>query len=614
MTSNGYTWWTPQEDQQLLQDVKVRGNRWSSIAALRHWRHRSPTMLRTRHYRLTAQAAQHGFARSAAPEMRGAGGRNIVTTQSQQPTDASLQEINRWAFEGAETSAQAEAVMSDRPGAGAGVLAVHRMGVLDVESHCKGITMGTAKDSCTQVIERAANGWAVLLESARREPTVGDAQLIRVWRLNTCANGERFLLCNFKSAMKKAVLRCRKEHSNMTKAQALQWVRLRQLNVEDRDRMGLVTYPGRGHGHRARQQLHTFLASGSSRTWVGGPQAGFYFSASMKAVMMGHRIRSPAWKAARQLLDEQALSDLVGDAIYMPFAEALRKFTDSKIAAARLRSPRTWGSLCCGGLDSLGEGTRRVRGELDVEFAAELLEDRRQIIRTAFSPRAVHSTAEAAALMAPPVTDLGASFPCRSCTQAKVIPAHERQQAQDDTSADTAEKMGILREYVARAPPESIIMEQAGGMVTHHHRAGEAHDIMTEALLQMPYAWWACMHDAAVTFRAGHHRKRLGLSAVRMDCLSEPVPRACVGAWWLEKGECMACGAGLIRGTCIISECDSNQAEDAGPAETAALISPPQPQASSGVHTPAGAPPTTPPPSPPSSPAEPRADYSPSPQ
>ena len=386
------------------------------------------------------------------------------------------------------------------------------------------------------------------LRDARRTPTVLHAALIANWRLGEAAVGQDFIICDFRVAVKKRRKLLRKLHPGWQRAQVDERLRSERLTVAERDSLGLVVRP------RGRKRLATILASaGGANAWLGGPAAGAgcYLTGTLKAMWMGMSIRSGSVVRARRLLGEEGLAELVGDSIYEPFATSLVEFGDEW--AQQEQGVRTYGSLFSGGFDAFAQSIRRVHGAVDVGFAAEIRPERRQLLRWEYAPRAVFSTASAAALMATPQGTVAWSAPCVDVSKARVVTREERPQAVLRAKENMLEAAEDLVEYAVRCLPIVILGEQAGGLVSHYR---EVHEALTNRLLQLPYAWWLGVVDTAAIFKAPCNRVRVGIVGVRLDKLVRPVPRRCVGAWWLEGGDCSGCGARRADGRCILAECE----------------------------------------------------------
>ena len=386
------------------------------------------------------------------------------------------------------------------------------------------------------------------LRDARRTPTVLHAALIANWRLGEAAAGQDFIICDFRVAVKKRRKLLRKLHPEWQRAQVDERLRSERLTVAERDSLGLVVRP------RGRKRLATILASaGGANAWLGGPAAGAgcYLTGTLKALWMGMSIRSGSVVRARRLLGEEGLAELVGDSIYEPFATSLVEFGDEW--AQQEQGVRTYGSLFSGGFDAFAQSIRRVHGAVDVGFVAEIRPERRQLLRWEYAPKAVFSTASAAALMATPQGTVAWSAPCVDVSKARVVTREERPQAVLRAKENMLEAAEDLVEYAVRCLPIVILGEQAGGLVSHYR---EVHEALTDRLLQLPYAWWLGVVDTAAIFKAPCNRVRVGIVGVRLDKLVRPVPRRCVGAWWLEGGDCSGCGARRADGRCILAECE----------------------------------------------------------
>ena len=123
------------------------------------------------------------------------------------------------------------------------------------------------------------------------------------------------------------------------------------------------------------------MASRPQETWVCGPAAGkgHYVSGCCSASFMGYPIDSGVILHARRLLSEEALLSILGDTVYLPFAEALAQFAWDRLLPI-WRSKATYGSFYSGGVDAFAAALRRLLKRVDVIFMAELLVERRELL------------------------------------------------------------------------------------------------------------------------------------------------------------------------------------------------------------------------------------------
>jgi hypothetical protein len=375
------------------------------------------------------------------------------------------------------------------------------------------------------------------------------------WQLHDDGGHGGLLLCHFETALSKLMRREAGAYPAMTTQQLRAHCIQLKISVAERDELQMVARPADG------TVMRTVLASGATRTWIGGPAAGAgcYFSGCAVAAMMGHVTNhAGVVRTARRLVSDEELIRGLGDSVYLPFAESVVGHAFN-VVDPRWLSPKhaTYGSFYSGMIDAFASATKRALREvgtevLDVLFAAELEQARREVLRWGEYPRQVHSTSMAAALMAPFATWVSWTPSCRMVSTAAVVAAEGREEASRAAAEDAAEAVETLMAYVARCAPIGIFGEQSSGMVTHYR---EAHKEVVERLMRLPYACWTGTADAAGAFQAAHRRRRVGWALVRLDALRCRVPKACVGAWWLTAGGCERCGAGLAAGCCVLEEC-----------------------------------------------------------
>ena len=533
--------WSEAENTRLVQDVRQMGSSWAAIAAHSCWDHRTAQQLRCRWAEISSRhmerqaTAKYGSPTVDQTDMMDA----AATAQMRaQPSFA-------WAFDGATSVTGSEQVMAARHGRHAELEPRNCMGAMRLTGDNLGLLHRQAGRSLASALERSS------MADARVVPTPQHQRWIRQWRLSDDAGRGGFIICNFRSAARKLYKDTSRSHPGWSHAQVLQSCNTRWLTVQQRDDLGLACGP------REQVALHTFLASGASLTWIGGPAAGdgCYLSACTVAALMGFKVNTGIVLTARRLLCEREVFRALGDSLHLPFAEALVCNGVGRLRAELLGTASyTYGSFFSGCIDAFAEATRRVLGRVTMQFASELERQRRLVLREGYGFQEVHSTAMAAAMMAPPAFIVSWTASCRPLSQAPAVATADRAAKLTTACESVEEALEPLRAYVARCMPVLIVGENTSGMVTHHR---SAHGLVVEGLMSMPYACWTEMVDCADRFRAAHHRNRVGWVLVRMDALGCRVPRACVGRWWLDAGECASCGAGLLAGACILEECCS---------------------------------------------------------
>ena len=332
----------------------------------------------------------------------------------------------------------------------------------------------------------------------------------------------------------------------MAQADVATHMRTFQLTVSERDDLGLVRYQYDG-------PLWTMTASWSGRMWIGGEgaQGGFYLSTGLHALMMGMDRLSGNFRRAERLMNQSQLREAVGCSIQLAWGAALMAAADSRVVGGL---GDTYGSLWSGSIDMGYEATKQIvrarhpERSLEQVFAAESGSLQREVLQ-ARHPREVHSTAEAAALVAPRCSTLFASAPCWLVSTAGS--SGDWGQKQLDASMCSWDASETIQEYVCRNMPDVVASEQSSGMQTHHPKA---HDAFNGGLLQLPYACFQTLTDAT-SLGAAEHRLRMGWVLVRLDRLTAPVEDAALGAWWLKEGGCPTCGAGLAAGRCVRMAC-----------------------------------------------------------
>ena len=509
------------------------------------WSERTEAMLRCRWQRLSQLPAPVDGTEEEAARLAGLGNSGaIVVTRAEHAHNVTPATL-AWAFGGAGSTAEALGVIRGRRGMHSGVSAASSMGRLGLERYDGPGSQRLAHKGWCSAISRSS------AQSARTEPTPQHAKWVKLWKLSEGGGKGGWMLCHFDSAVKRLRKRERLAHPTWTAARIREHCNNLRLTVEERDELQMTYVAGDA------QILHTVMASGATSTWVCGAAAGegSYVSACAIAAMMGYSTRTGVVWHARKIMTEAQLLAALGDSIYLPFAEALVR------AARRRLRPEAWegvvaeyGSLYSGGIDAFAVAIRRVLGSLDVAFVAEREKDRCEVLKAAHAPREVFGEVRKAGAEAPAAAWVSWTASCRLLTQALPVLAKDRKRKREEAAGGVAAAAAALSEYVVRHLPSVILAEQSSGMATHNKLA---HAEAQEALMKLPYACWSEVVDAAKSFGAPHRRVRIGWVLVRLDMVLGRVPRACVGEWWLQQGDCVACGAGLAAGRCVIEECGS---------------------------------------------------------
>jgi hypothetical protein len=543
-----YGLFSAEEVARLREDVRQLGQKWAAIAALDCWSHRSAESLRNRWKRLPKE----GNRRSGGPVPESAVEDSIasevqdVSGNAQQSEAQLILSSASWAFRSTPTMAERLTAVKGRAGMHGGRSAIQSMGNLDLQRQEGEGSRRDAHGHWRQAVKRAN------IAEARTTPTPQHAKWIQLWQLEDDCGEGGYMLCHFRSATLKLRAREQKSHPTWSAAAVRKHCNQLALTISERDELGLTVY----QGSRAKDKVvHTLLASRPQETWVCGPAAGrgHYVSACCAAAFMGYPTNSGVIWHARRLLPEEEVLSILGDSVYLPFAEALARFAWGKLCSRWLLMA-TYGSFYSGGVDAFAAALRRLLKRLDTIFIAELLEERRELLVESYAPRHVFVKAADAALKAPSVVWASWTAPCRKVTQALAIPSGKRERAQHQAAKGVALHMESLTTYVVRCFPIVVLGEQSSGMATHNH---QAHEEAVEVMMRLPYACWTELVDVAVRYGAPTRRKRIGWVLIRLDALSCRVPKSCVGQWWLQMGECKSCGAGLADGRCVIEGCSS---------------------------------------------------------
>lgn len=303
----------------MMACVRQMGNAWNNMAVQAYWLAlgRTAESLRCRWKRMASGGCARGYG---APTLA-----TDATAVAEQAARMEIVQAWRWGCDGATRLEEAEKVVAGREGMPVGKQAAECMGDLcldgsDNQKHRNG-HWGWA-----QAVNRLGRGNGTALAGARVLLTPLHARLVLNWRLHETASGRGMLVCDFKAATKKMRRIWRKQLPGISKVELDDMLWSTCLTVEERDAHRLVAYSGQ------RRKLGTILASGTATAWLGGPQAphgGCYLSGTLKSAWMGMNVQQGAAKRARQMLGEAGLASLVGDSVYLPFAEALIQFASS---------------------------------------------------------------------------------------------------------------------------------------------------------------------------------------------------------------------------------------------------------------------------------------------
>ena len=356
------------------------------------------------------------------------------------------------------------------------------------------------------------------------------ASYVRLWRLAECAEGHATLLCEVQRAENLLCTRVRRSMpAGCSKAAVLQRVRCTQLTVQQRDSWGLVFYPS---------ETLTTLTAGSHRRWyVGGGAAwaGGMLTADEAARMMGlkggqayahgrKRAYDEAWRGVEREVKVARRWNVVADSIPLELAAPLTAAAMERVRAVRLRTrhsgrarakgataatrgsgPIRYASIGSGGCDAIFHALRDAAGVWGAthEWAAEWEEERRRAVEWATLTTRMHAQAISEAVFNEASVDvLGVTWSCKGVSTAPYLAWDQRE---GRAWQSVAEMVAAVEGYVTRGKPRVVLIEQSGGLATHHRTA---HAWLNSRLQALPYTWETGVFEAA-DFGSVHSRQRV---------------------------------------------------------------------------------------------------------
>ena len=354
------------------------------------------------------------------------------------------------------------------------------------------------------------------------------AVLARNWRLHECAGKKRtLLLCDFTRAeqiLRGRVLRRRQAEGAVITSEAVEADILRwRLTVAERDALHLVFYTD-GPAHP------TLIGGLASRFYVGGPHtlAGGWMTAREAAWLMGIMCGGDAtgvstvdarltWEAAESVLCETALWRAVAEGLHAPTARDVVRRTLRRMGRHGVHDEAlTFASMGTGAFDGFWLAVRHVAAQARRVWIAESSEERRRIALLVSPGARAHHQARSGAVAAECHVDvLGVTLTCAHVSTRKraagSTAAQKRRARMQAAARSMAEMVQAVTQYVTRAGPGSIIMEQTGCLCTHFR--GLLRWINRE-LARLPYTWRVGLADPAAHGGSGK-RKRFVWAGVR---------------------------------------------------------------------------------------------------
>jgi len=333
------------------------------------------------------------------------------------------------------------------------------------------------------------------LEPTRNRHTFRSLQARSLWKLGKCKYPFDILAVNFRRAYQIV----KREFQKMSPRPAATHT-LWYLTMTERDRMGLVWYPG--------DTLNCFVGGHDNVLWIDGPRITKprFMAASELLVLMGGRCDSAEWLLVRKYLaNEQERWELVADSVYVPLAELAIAIVIRELAWKE-GTEVAYGSFYSGGLDPFFPALRRAGMSCQHLLLAEKIEVRRAVLREARAvPYAFACVSQAARVVTIAKPRLVVFTPsCKRVSPGRIV-----------AKADIAENVKVAREElmvaaeaVARVALEdsvhAVIIEQSVGL----RDFTELYEEFCARLKRTGLDWQHGVVDA-VELGACHHRSRL---------------------------------------------------------------------------------------------------------
>ena len=328
-----------------------------------------------------------------------------------------------------------------------------------------------------------------------------------LWHLTETRLGEDLLLCDLHRA--ESIIREHLRRSGVPVSDLNDAVLSREVLVSERDKLGMVWYPG--------EVCCTLTSSSAHERWIGGPAAGSgrFVTPSESAAFQGLDTHGGAFCSAQYHLTEIQLHHAIGASLHSRMADFA--VTAVKLLLHPDADVFTVGSLYSGAFDELGAAVKRVFGPVSTVFTAERQPKFCDVLREAYCPRYLLSEAGDAFGM-PSVDILVASPPCVEVSRAR-RPSNRLGDPginlNDLAEGAVHEQARVLTSVIMALLPRAVIVEQSDGLYTHHRGL---FTFLLGELTSLPYYVHHRTLDAHVDFRASHHRSRLLFVLIRSDC------------------------------------------------------------------------------------------------
>ena len=327
----------------------------------------------------------------------------------------------------------------------------------------------------------ARRPWPYFIRSrgTSRQPTTSQSALISRLRL-TDAGEHPLLVCDLKRARE----HLRRRHPGGP------------VSLAERDRLGLVTYPG--------TTCLTLTSDHSCQLWLGGSRAGpgRFISPSELASFMGMDTRGGPYRAAARLLKERTLCRFLCESVPRSMGLCAARLCSHLLDCSSLP---TVGSLYSGAFDALGAACQDVFSAR-LSFVAETCAKKRAVLKQSRSPDHCYANVEDVGPLYP-ASALVASPPCLLYSKAN------RFSTEESKLAEAQRVVGELTRIVRLLKPRLFILEQTAGLPTYCCDAYQLYLSMWDGL---PYFTKSYIVDAHRNCGGSHYRKRLILVAIAL--------------------------------------------------------------------------------------------------
>jgi hypothetical protein len=512
--------WTDAEHSALLELVRVHGHNWQRV--LMAWQGRPATQnsLRLEHRKLSKQAERPISTASESDLSSEAAHAQLQCTHGKAPSSKVMQvstliqamEARAWPVR-KTTSQNCPSI----PG-----VQIRALPWVDATSSIRQLWCG--------------RGWArAVYTLLRREEQAGRPLLgrdllpshdwlVHALQLDSATTQAKLLYCDLVRARRAWSSHLKRLRPTATRPERLEMMQSAPIDLELRDRLGIVQYPQVMKDGRPAA-LPTLLACGHKRVVIGGSDSRgvFYVGTELAMLWMGLAAdtgRGTSTVArAQAAVRPQPLMRAIGNAIALPMAIAavVGAFSAARWApTGRIR----YASLYSGAFDTFLLALRWLQAHRWPEalvvpmFAAEKSKACRRLLWATEAYPLVFSKAEQAAkAVAQPVDLLTSSPECQRFSTGTQLGQANVRLRKARAKREGRKTVTVLINSIKKTTPRVVLMEQVAGVAWLHATVLKA---QLKALRKRcpEYVWYGRLADAA-DLRTPHHRTRLIVAGAR---------------------------------------------------------------------------------------------------